>query len=269
MHIEYMLCVDKMTGWKKNHKASHTATPDDEAAFLASYDAAAYPHPSVTVDVVLFSVSEGALHTLVLRRAEHPFKGSWALPGGFVGIDESLEAAALRVLRQKCAVTDVYLEQLSTFGRPDRDPRTRVISVAYYALVDIERFRAHQRTDALRVGRVVVAWEGETGGLAQLVDEHDRTIPLAFDHGEILGAAVKRIRGKLNYAPIGFQLLPERFTLLELQQVHETVLGRSLNKDSFRRRMLASGELRATGQMQSGVEHRPAELYRFVSTSAV
>ncbi len=264
-----MLCVDKMVDPKKTPKTTEPASPREEAEFLASYDAAAYPHPSVTVDVVLFSVSGGELRTLVIRRADHPFKGAWALPGGFCGIDESLDAAAERVLRQKCSLSDLYLEQLATFGRPGRDPRTRVISVAYYALVDIARFHEHERSAGAEVGRVVVPWQGEAGGMAHVVDANNEPLPLAFDHEEILGAAVKRIRGKLNYTPIGFQLLGERFTLLELQQVHETVLGHALNKDSFRRRMLASGELRATGHMQSGVDHRPAELYRFATKSAV
>jgi 8-oxo-dGTP diphosphatase len=248
-----------------------SSTPDSkgEAAFLEAYDPGAFEHPSVTVDVVLLTAQEGALLTLVVRRADHPFKGRWALPGGFVHLDEPLEAAALRVLETKCALEKVYLEQLATFGAPKRDPRTRVISVAYYALVDSARFeRSRARAGGVTVGKVVVPWSGETGGAAQTIDPAGKSMPLAFDHEEILGVAIKRIRGKLDYTPVGFQLLPERFTLLELQAVHETVLGKTVNKDSFRRRMLTSEQLVPTGEMQSGAG-RPAELYRFLKRSAV
>ena len=239
--------------------------PDDEA-WLASYDPNAFERPSVAVDVALLTTSQGALHTLLHRRPEAPHKGRWALPGGFVRMDESLDTAAARVLEAKAGVKRVYLEQLYTFGAPRRDPRTRVISVAYYALV------ARDRLDSLlpdvTLARIEVPWEGETGGAVDAVID-ERPVELAFDHDEILGVAVKRVRGKLGYTPIGFQLLPERFTLAELQRVHETILGRPLNKDSFRRRMLASGELEATGEHQEDVDHRPPELYRLVRRSAV
>jgi 8-oxo-dGTP diphosphatase len=183
---------------------------------------------------------------------------------------EPLEAAAARVLESKCSLERVYVEQLATFGDPARDPRTRVISIAYCALVDVRRVdRALARAGEVTLGRISVPWEGERGGPAHLSDAGGRSMPLAFDHDEILGVAIKRMRGKLDYTPVGFQLLPDRFTLLDLQAVHETVLGRKLNKDSFRRRMLASGELHATGEMESDVDHRPAELYRFSKRSAV
>jgi 8-oxo-dGTP diphosphatase len=247
------------------------AAPSEEAAYLSRYDARAYDRPSVTVDVVLASAFEGELWTLLVRRTEHPHKGRWALPGGFLQMKESLEAAAARVLAAKTGLTGVFLEQLFTFGAPDRDPRTRVLTVAYYALVERQRFEeASRKSPEVTVARLAVPWEGETGGPVEALDGKDgRALPLAFDHAELLGTAVKRLRGKLDYAPIGFQLLADTFTLLELQRVHETVLGRPLNKDSFRRRMLASGQLEATGQSQSGVDHRPAELYRFARRSAV
>lgn len=250
--------------------AKNKPVPGTESAFLESYDPAAYERPSVTVDVVLLTVREGALYTLVVRRAEHPFKGSWALPGTFVHMTEALEATAARALKTKCSLDGVYLEQLATFGAVARDPRMRVISVAYCALVDAKRFDvANARPQESSIGRVAVPWDGEKGGRADVYDVEGRPMPLAFDHEDILGLAIKRLRGKLDYSPIGFQLLPDRFTLLDLQGVHETVLGRELNKDSFRRRMLASGDLVATGEMQSGVGHRPAELYRFVARSAL
>ena len=240
-----------------------------EKEFLEAYDPSAFERPSVTVDVALLSVVDGALFTLLVQRAEHPFKGKWSLPGGFVRLDESLDAAARRVLAAKGALDGVFLEQLYSFGDPQRAPRMRVITVAYYALVDRRRFEAATRDD-LVIGRIDVPWEGETGGAVDVLLERDgKTADLAFDHAEILGTAVKRIRGKLDYTPIGFQLLGDTFTLLELQRVHETVLGRPLNKDSFRRRMLASGQLESAGEMQRHVDHRPAELYRFTKRGAV
>jgi 8-oxo-dGTP diphosphatase len=172
------------------------------------------------------------------------------------------------VLADKAGVADVFVEQLYTFGAPGRDPRTRVISVAYYALVDAARL-ASGRGEGAVSGRIEVPWEGETGGPVEAVDADGRELPLAFDHADILGMAVKRIRGKLDYTPIGFQLLPDTFTLRRLQDVHATVLGRALNKDSFRRRMLATGLLEATGERETEVGHRPAELYRFVRRSAI
>jgi 8-oxo-dGTP diphosphatase len=257
-------------------KKGSAAAGGGEAEFLASYDPSAFERPSVTVDVALLSAFEGALYTLVVKRALHPARGRWALPGGFVRMEESLDAAAVRILGEKTGLAKVFLEQLYTFGHPKRDPRTRVIAVAYYALVDRRRFAsAHAETPAsseLSVVRIEVPWGGETGGPVVLHDARDAsaaTLPTAFDHADILGMAVKRVRGKLDYTPVGFQLLPETFTLLELQRVHETVLGRALNKDSFRRRMLATGELAATGEAEKDVGHRPAELYRFVKRSAV
>ena len=251
-------------------RRARQAARDDEARFLASYDASRFERPSVAVDVALLSVAEGALWTVLLHRSEHPHRGRYALPGGFVGIREPLDAAAARVLSRKCGLDGVFLEQLYTFGSPGRDPRTRVISVAHVALVDRARLlEASAGTDALIHARLDVPWEGETGGPVEALRSDGTTLPLAFDHAEILGMAVKRIRGKLDYAPIGFQLLPPRFTLLELQRVHETILARPTNKDSFRRRMLASGQLEATGESQRDVDHRPAELYRFTRRSAI
>jgi len=242
-----------------------TRTDDAEARFLARYRPEQYPRPAVTVDIVVFTIVDCDLKALLVRRAEHPFKEKWALPGGFVRMDESLDDAAARVLADKTGVRKVFLEQLYTFGAPKRDPRTRVVTVAYYALVD--RARLADAREGTTVAALSVPWEGETGGpVDALLD--DRALALAFDHADILGMAVKRVRGKLDYTPIGFQLLPESFTLSALQRVHETILGRPLNKDSFRRKMLASGQLEATGEQQQAVDHRPAELYRFARRSA-
>lgn len=230
-----------------------------ETAFLAAYDASAFPHPSVAVDVALLTIREGRLATLLRKRDQHPERGAFALPGSFVALDESLDAAAARTLRDKADLDGVFLEQLYTFGAVDRDPRTRVISVAYYALVD-EATLAAARLDLFPIE---VDWEDEAGGPASARDESGRTVRLAFDHEKILGLCVQRLRGKLDYAPIGFELLPDRFTLRSLQEVHETILGKAVNKDSFRRRMLASGSLRPTGEVEQDVTHRPAELYSY------
>lgn len=247
---------------------SDEKTTRAEQAFLASYDPSRFEHPSLAVDVVILTVRDGGLRVALVRRDEHPGKGKWALPGGFVGIRESLDAAAARVLESKAGQRSVYLEQLYTFGEPGRDPRTRVVSVAYYALVDAARLEKLAERDVL-VGRLRVPWKGEAGGRVEVLDDAGRKLALAFDHGEIIGMSVKRIRGKLDYAPIGFQLLPAAFTLRALQDIHEAILGTSINKDSFRRRMLASGQLVATGKQESAVEHRPAALYRFTRRSAV
>ncbi|PYE53525.1 NUDIX hydrolase [Deinococcus yavapaiensis] len=237
-----------------------TRSPDEQA-FLDAYDPTAFERPSVTVDVVLLTVLDGDLHVLLIRRDEHPCKGCWSLPGGFIRMTESLDEAAARVLNDKAHLQGVYAEQLYTFGAPRRDPRTRVLSVAYVALVNAARLRPVE-DDRIRLALLHVDWQGETGGPAS-ASWHGQLLALAFDHADILGLAVKRLRGKLDYAPVGFELLPERFTLRDLQSVHETILGRKLNKDSFRRRMLASGRLSAVGEREEDADHRPAALYTF------
>lgn len=232
----------------------------DEAEFLAAYDPSRFERPSVAVDVVLIAALPDGLATVAVRRAEHPFKDHWALPGGFVRMNESLDDAAARVLRDKAGLTDIFLEQLYTFGSPTRDPRTRVISIAYYALVDAHRFAGVEKRDAT-IAQIDVPWAGEEGDAVSLL--HGGTaLPIAFDHDRILGTAIKRIRGKLGYAPIAFALLPREFTLYDAQRIYQTVLDKSLNKDSFRKTILASGWIEPTGRMQTEVGHRPARLYR-------
>lgn len=228
-------------------------------------DLARFPKPSVAVDVVCLTVVDGGLRVLVYERAIPPQRGHVALPGGFVFIDESLDDAAARLLKDKAGLEGVFLEQLYTFGDPRRDPRGRVIAVAYYALVDADRF-AHAK--ALQLD-VQVPWPGETGGPVDVVDAHGAPLPMFLDHADVLGMAIKRLRGKLDYTPVGFQLLPPEFTLRQLQDVHEAVRAETQNKDSFRRRMLTSGLLEATGARERDVLHRPAELYRFVRRSAL
>lgn len=231
----------------------------EDAAFR--YDAGAFAQLSVAVDVVLLTIREGAVRVLLHRRPEPPFAGYWALPGGFVAPDEPLDDTARRVLQDKAGVTGVWVEQLYTFGAPDRDPRTRVISVSYLALADLERFR--NALPGAPAARDAVITDIAADGSATVAGADGEPLPLAFDHDRIVGTAVTRLRGKLSYTPVGYQLLPSRFTLRQLQTVHETILGQTVNKDSFRRRMLASGELEPTGRREADVEHRPAELYRF------
>lgn len=253
--------------------AASTSSPSEEdRRFLSTYDASRYPRPSVAVDVVALTVEGGELRVALYERTEPPERGHVALPGGFVRIDESLDDAAARLLEHKAGFTGVFLEQLYTFGDVRRDPRGRVITVAYYALVDAQRFHARpsrEPTVPVRHATVRVPWPGETGGPVDVVDEAGRVLPIAFDHADILGLSVKRLRGKLDYSPVGFQLLPAEFTLRQLQEIHEAVRGEEVNKDSFRRRMLTSGLLEATGARERAVLHRPAELYRFVRRSAV
>jgi len=243
-----------------------------ERLFLETYRLDAFERPSVAVDIVIFTVIDGQLEVGLYERTEHPDLGRLALPGGFMRMDESLDEAARRLLADKAGLKDVFLEQLYTFGEPHRDPRGRIVTVAYVALVDAARFRA---APMLR-RQVRVPWPGETGGEVDVVATDvgdnagdDDVCALAFDHSSIIGMAVKRLRGKLDYTPVGFQLLPAEFTLRQLQDIHEAVRGDVVNKDSFRRRMLASGHLEATGNHERHVTWRPAELYRFVRRSAV
>jgi 8-oxo-dGTP diphosphatase len=240
-------------------KGSRSNRPnDDEQAFLAAYDAAQFPHPSVAVDVALVTAHEGRLQAVLKQRTEHPAKSRWCLPGGFVQMEESLDAAAARVLKTKLGLSGIFLEQLYTFGLPDRDPRTRVISIAYYALVDAARLQSFN----LPLAELRVPWQGEQGGPVEAWTGGKR-LPLGFDHADMLGLVVQRLRGKLDYAPIGFELLPREFTLRQLQSIHETIRSQALNKDSFRRRLLASGLIAPTGKLEAAASHRPAELYRF------
>ena len=236
----------------------------DETDFLRGYDPNAFQRPSMAVDLVLLGVRNGKPAVLLLKRDQQPYQGRWALPGGFVGIDETLDAAAARVLRQKAGIGHAYLEQLYTFGAVDRDPRMRIISVAYLALLTETAFDAAlQAMPALLPAAIQVPWSGEAGGPVSVVSPENGALTLAFDHADILATAVLRLRGKLDYSDVGFALLPELFTLRQLQDVHEAILGTSLNKPAFRRRLLDKGWLAATGAHEAGTAYRPAELYRF------
>ncbi len=206
----------------------------------------AFPHPAVTVDVVVLTIRDGTLKLLLIRRGGEPFAGAWALPGGFVRPDESLDDAARRELAEETGVSGVYLEQLYSFGRPDRDPRERVITVAYYALVPSERLELRAATDAEAVG-----WFGL-----------DALPPLAFDHAEIVALAHQRLTAKLDYSTVALAFMPEKFTLSELQEVYETILRHPLDKRNFRKWMLSLKQIEETDEERRGGVHRPARLYR-------
>lgn len=213
-----------------------------------TYDANQFQRPSVTVDVVIFSLIDDTLKVLLIKRKHWPFQGMWAIPGGFVRMDESLEEAAARELAEETGVKDVFIEQLFTFGDPDRDPRTRVITVAYFAIVPADAVAYHEAgTDAEET-----AWHAM-----------DNLPELAFDHREILDYALTRLRYKLEYTTVGFELLPNVFTLSELQFAYELVLGEELDKRNFRRKILSADILEDTGKKKREGEGRPAQLYRY------
>jgi 8-oxo-dGTP diphosphatase len=201
----------------------------------------------VTVDLVIFTIREGGLHVLLVERGIAPFAGRWALPGGFIR-NESLEDAAQRELEEETGVRDVYLEQLYTFGDPGRDPRGRVVTVAYYALI---------RSDGASATPV-----GGTDAATARWWPVGRQPALAFDHDAILDYAVERLRAKLEYTTVGFQLLPRKFTLSQLQGVYEAILGRRLDKRNFRRKLGLLGVLTPL-QERVGEAGRPAQLYAF------
>ena len=213
-----------------------------------TYDVTKYERPSVTVDVVIFSILAEQLKVLLIKRKGWPFEGMWAIPGGFVHLDESLEEGAYRELAEETNVTrdQIYLEQLYTFGEPERDPRTRVITVAYFALVAADQLDPRAADDAEDV-----AW----------FSVYDLP-PLAFDHTQILGYALTRLRYKLEYSAVGFQLLPEKFTLRELQDAYEIILGTKLDKGNFRSKLRKTNVVeKVDGYRDTG--GRPARLYRF------
>ena len=232
---------------------------------VAGYRPEDYPRPSVAVDLVIFTVIDTDLKLLLIRRGESPFEGDWALPGGFVRVGdavndqgESVAEAAHRELAEETGLPrgSAWLEQLYTFGAPYRDPRMRVISVAWYALV---------RPDlAPLITAGTDAWETRWWSMTELP-------PLAFDHPEMVRAALKRVRGKIDYAPIAFELVPPTFTISELRQVFEAIKGGTYDRGNFRRRfnrMLEDGTIAlAPGKRQT--TSRPARVYAFDKTRGI
>jgi len=208
-----------------------------------------YPRPALTVDGVIFGLDvKGRMKVLLIKRLKGPFKDCWALPGGFVDMeDEDTDAAVARELEEETDTKNLYLEQLYTFSKKGRDPRERVVSVAYYGLVRPDALKPKAGDDA----KEVKWWPIK------------RLPKLAFDHRDIVKMGRERIKGKVRYQPIGFELLPELFTLRSLQGLYEAILGRDLDKRNFRKKILATDIITPTEEFEGGVKHRPARLYRF------
>jgi 8-oxo-dGTP diphosphatase len=206
-----------------------------------------YPRAALTVDCVVFGLDESELRVMLIERDLEPFAGKWALPGGFVRVDETVEEAARRELQEETGLDKIYLEQLYTFGDLDRDPRERVITVAWYALVRLSEHRVKAATDARNA-----AWFGL----------HDLPA-LAFDHDRILETAYERLQNKIRYQPIGFELLPRKFTLTQLQSLYEIILDRRLDKRNFRKKILSMDILQELDEVETDVSHRAARLYKF------
>ena len=212
-----------------------------------------YPHPAVTTDIVIFTVRDQELQLLLIKRGVSPFVGQWALPGGFVRIDEDLDASAIRELEEETGVTSVYLEQLRTFGEVKRDSRERVISVAYFALIPSDKVELRAATDADAVGWFAM----------------DELPTLAFDHSEIVKAAHERLVAKLKYSTIAFQFMPKVFTLTELQSVYELILREKIDKRNFRKSIFVLDVIKETGKKKSEAAHRPAMLYRMKNRNTI
>ena len=220
---------------------------------LNGYDVSKYERPSVAVDIILFTIEDDQLKLLLVRRNEEPYKGKWALPGGFVKMDESLDQAAIRELKEESGVRDVYLEQLYTFGEPQRDPRTRVISVTYMALAAKTVWRLRASGDVVETGFFSIT-----------------DLPaLAFDHGSIFKYGLERLKSKLGYSSIAFGLLPSTFTLSQLQKIYEVILSKNIDKRNFRKKMFSTDLLVSVGEKLAGGAHRPAELFRFKKREVV
>lgn len=209
-----------------------------------------YPRPSVTVDCVVFGYDGEQLSVLLLNRKDEPFADQWTLLGGFLKLDETFEVASERILSQKAGLAGLYLEQLYTFGGLERDPRGRVLSVSYYALVN-------PRQVELVVGQMAndLRW-------CSIQD-----LPmLGFDHNHIVEIARRRLAAKITYQPVGFELLNEQFTMTELQDLYERILEEPLDRRNFYKRIMASGILKSTGERRTGLKSRPAELFAFDKT---
>lgn len=222
-----------------------------EKEYLRSYDKNEFDRPSVAVDLLVFTVHEDRLKVVLIERSEHPYKDMLSLPGVFVGIDETLDHAAKRGAAEEAGLTDIYFEQLYTWGEVERDPRMRIISVSYLSLADYRKLN-------LKAGK-------RTASAALYdVDEllsSDKAI--AFDHRKMIEYGRERIRNKVEYSTIAFELLPKEFTLPALQRVYELILGRPVHKANFRRKI--ADMIEETERMTSGDAHRPSKFYRLKS----
>jgi len=222
----------------------------EEQAFLDNYNPKDYEPIAVTVDVVVFGISKNSstnyrkldnqqLNVLLVKRISHPFKDCYAISGGFIQANETLEDTAKRVLTQKTGLNNIYFEQLYTFGEVNRDPRMRIISCAYIALLDTEKAEIYD-----------AKWHG--------LDEIEN-LPLAFDHKNIIVEALKRLRGKINYSDIVFNMMPPKFTISQLQEVYEIILGEKLIPAAFRRTI--SNKIQETDEFTKDAGHRPSRYY--------
>ncbi|NLY44249.1 MAG: NUDIX hydrolase [Clostridiaceae bacterium] len=281
-----------------------------EEQFLASYDANAYEKPSVAVDMLIFTVTneenknyrklpEKVLKLLMIKRGEHPYMGQWALPGGFVKMNESIEEAAQRELKEETNIDNVYMEQLYTWGDVERDPRTRVISVSYMALVDssgldisgssdaadakwftvscksyqekktinengyaLEKlFKLNLYNEVEKLSAIVKVVKTLEGKVMRIQREVVESNGVAFDHAKIIVYGIERLRNKIEYTDIAFNLMPELFTLTELQQVYEIILDTELLKANFRRKI--ANMVIETNKFKKDVGHRPSKLFKF------
>jgi 8-oxo-dGTP diphosphatase len=203
-----------------------------------------FPKPSVTVDMVIYTIHENDLKVLLVKRGIEPFKDKWALPGGFVRIEESLEDAAKRELQEETGVKDVYLEQLYSFGEPKRDPRGRVITISYIALVNSENVTLKSTTDVSKVQWFSI-----------------KKIPsLAFDHKKILEYSLKRLKWKFEYTTVAFSMLPKKFTLSQMQKIYEIVFNKKFDKRNFAKKVLSLDILNGE-EIKKNVSYRPPMLY--------
>ena len=206
-----------------------------------------YQNPALAVDLVVFGYAAGELSVLLLHRTEDPFKGGWCLPGAFVQMEETLESTGHRVLQTKLGMENIFLEQLYTFDKPKRDPRGRVVSVAYYALVNGEAFSQSAGTLSADARWTPVG----------------RIPKLGFDHEAIFQTALARLRSKILYQPVGFELLEDRFTMSELHALYECILDSPIDRRNFNRKMLQTGFVALAGEKRTGGKNRPADLYQF------
>ena len=206
-----------------------------------------YARPALTTDCVVFGLDDDDLKVLLIQRGIEPFKGKWALPGGFIQVGEDIDTCARRELQEETGLKNIFLEQLATFGTPKRDPREHVVTVAYYALVNLIDHTPAAATDADNA-----AWFA--------LDDLPK---LAFDHAKILKTAKERLQGKVRYQPIGFELLPEKFTLTQLQKLYERILEHALDKRNFRKKVTKLDILEETDEVEQDVARRAARLYRF------
>jgi 8-oxo-dGTP diphosphatase len=265
----------------------------NEEEFLKDYDPNKFDRLSLTTDILIFSVSDGVqenyrklnrkyFSVLLVKRDNYPFKDKWCLPGGFVKIDEDIEDAAKRILKEEANISDIYIEQLYTYGDPKRDPRTRVISTSYMALIDKNKLKYDISKNAswfnvmvledekfidvtLDNGNETIKYkikktlkEKTTDRFKYEVVQNDK---LAFDHALVITSGISRLKNKIEYTDIVFNMMPEYFTLGELQQVYEVILGKKLLDPAFRR--IIANKVEKTNKMKTGEGHRPSALFKY------